>query len=85
MLKTYLYVPDELNNEVETLAKLESKSKAEIIRSALREGVGVIKKKRASSAEALLEIARIGKKNRACGPKDLSRNLDKYLWGNYEA
>lgn len=39
MLKTYLYLPDELNKKIEKTSKLNGKSKAEVIRTALEEGL----------------------------------------------
>ena len=46
MLKTYLYVPDELNREVEALATAGKTSKAAVIRSALDAGVKMLKRKK---------------------------------------
>ena len=34
--------------------------------------------------ESLLMLAELGKKMKLKGPKDLSTNIDKYLWDNYE-
>lgn len=84
MLKTYLYVPQPLNEEINALAEIQKISKAEVIRTALREGLSVIKRKKGSSARVLLKIAEIGRKYKAKGPKDLSTNMDKYLWDNYD-
>lgn len=39
MLKTYLYIPDELNKKIEQTSKLNGKSKAEVIRIALEDGL----------------------------------------------
>lgn len=39
MLKTYLYLPDELNKKIEKASKLNGKSKAEVIRTALEKGL----------------------------------------------
>lgn len=39
MLKTYVYLPDELNKMIEQTAKDSGKSKAEVIRTALAEGL----------------------------------------------
>lgn len=80
MLKTYLYVPEELSKEIKELAKYEKKSKAEIMRTALKEGVAKIKRKRVGSAEVLLRIAELGKKYKVRGPKDASARMDEYLW-----
>ncbi|MBI3384717.1 hypothetical protein HY030_00820 [Candidatus Gottesmanbacteria bacterium] len=84
MLKTYLYVPEELNREIEQLVKIQNASKAEVIRLVLKAGVAQIKSQKTGGAEVLLKLAEIGKKAGAKGPKDLSRNIDKYLWKTYE-
>lgn len=39
MFKTYLYIPEKLNKKIIKLSKLNSKSKAEVIREALEEGL----------------------------------------------
>ena len=39
MLKTYLYIPDDLNRKIEKTSKLNGKSKADVIRAALEEGL----------------------------------------------
>lgn len=39
MLKTYLYIPDELNRKIEQTSKLNGKSKAEVIRNAIENGL----------------------------------------------
>lgn len=80
MLKTYLYVPQQLNEEISVIAEAQKMSKAEIMRNALEEGLVFLKRKRGSSASALLKIAELGKKYNACGPKDLSKRMDDYLW-----
>lgn len=84
MLKTYLYVPEELNREIEQLVKIQKASKAEVIRLVLKTGVAQIKNQKTGGVEVLLKLAEIGKKINAKGPKDLSQNIDKYLWKNYE-
>ena len=38
MLKTYLYIPDELDKQIIKAAKSQKKSKAEVIRKALEKG-----------------------------------------------
>lgn len=80
MLKTYLYVPEKLNKAITTLAKEERLSKAEVIRAAIAEGLKQIKEKRSGSAEVLLRIAKLAKRNKVSGPRDSSTGLDKYLW-----
>lgn len=80
MLKTYLYIPQQLNEEVNALAGAEKVSKAELMRNALEEGLAFLKRKRASSAFVLLQITKIGRKYKTRGPKDLSQKMDEYLW-----
>ncbi len=80
MLKTYLYVPEEIDKEIKNLAEIQKVSKAVIIRNALKQGLGAIKRQNMSSARILLKLAEIGKKYQPKGPKDASTKIDKYLW-----
>lgn len=82
MLKTYLYLKDDsLIKQLWALAQKDDVSRAEILRQAIAKGLEVIRKQRSSSANVLLKIAELGEKNRVRGPRDVSTNLDKYLWG----
>lgn len=80
MLKTYLYVSEELEQKINLTAKTQNKSKAEIIRQALEKGITAMQQQGTASAQALLKIAEIGKKYNLQGPKDGSEKLDEYLW-----
>ena len=84
MLKTYLYIPEQLDNEIIYTAKALNQSKAETIRQALVKGLHEVKHQGTASAHALLEMAEIGRKNKVRGPKDSSENMDDYLWGKYK-
>jgi len=81
MLKTYLYIPEQLNEKIKLTADTQKKSKAEVIRQALEKGISDIAQQGTVSAQALLRVAKVGEKYKPRGPKDLSANLDKYLWG----
>lgn len=81
MLKSYVYIPDELDRRVKQAAKLEKKSKAEVIRDALAIGLDTVQKRRSGGAEALLKIAELGEKYKVKGPKDSSERIDELLWG----
>jgi len=81
MLKTYLYIPEHLERKIVFTAKTQNKSKAEVIRQALEKGITAVQQQGTESVQALQKIAEIGKKYQPKGPKDLSSNLDKYLWG----
>lgn len=80
MLKTYLYVPEGLDQKINLTAKVQNKSKAEIIRQALEKGITAIQHQGTASAQALLKIAEIGKKYNLKGPKDSAEKMDEYLW-----
>ncbi len=81
MQRTHVYLPDELITEIEFTAKIQHKKKAEVIRTALEQGIKAIRPRRSSSTKALLEIAKEAKKFAGHGPKDLSINHDHYTWG----
>lgn len=80
MLKTYLYIPEQLEKKINLTAKTQNKSKAEIIRQALEKGITAVTRQGTASAQALLQIAEIGRKFNVKGPKDGSKNMDEYLW-----
>lgn len=77
MIRTQIYLPKDLYQEVNLMAEKENKSKASIIREALEEK---LTRKKATTGKTLLEIAQIAKEKQWKGPKDLSTNLDKYLY-----
>lgn len=81
MLKTYLYIPDELHEKISAAAKTQKMSKAEVIRKALANGIGAVHEEGTASAQALQKIAEIGKRYKLKGPKDGSQKMDEYLWG----
>ena len=81
MLKTYLYIPEQLEKKIILNEKTQKKSKAEVIRQALEKGITAVAHQGTASAQVLLKLAQIGEKYKPEGPKDLSENLDKNLWG----
>jgi len=84
MLKTYLYIPEELNEKIDRAAKAQKKSKAEVIRKAIEKGIGEEEPGKNAGVELLFQLEQLGKKLKLKGPKDLSKNMDKYLWEEYE-
>lgn len=80
MLRTYLYIPDNLEKRIKETAQIQKNSKAEVMRQALQKGLEILAPKE-GGAGALLKIAELGRKNKVKGPKDLSMNHDYYLWG----
>lgn len=76
MLQTTLYLTKELAQQVERLAASLRQPKAKIIRDALSAGLQKIQAPQSQSAQALLELAKIGGK----GPADLAQRHNEYTW-----
>lgn len=77
MIRTQIYLPQQLYQAIDLVAKKEKKAKAQIIREALEKNM---EKKQANAGETLLKLAAMAKKYKWKGPKDLSTNHDKYLY-----
>ena len=79
MIRTQVYLPDEVYHTIQGVAKKESVSMAEKIREFLIQGLGFTKKKPKSFLSALRDLSFKGNKNT---PKDLSINHDRHLYGD---
>ena len=75
MLRTQVYLPEDIYQEIKVAAKKENKATAQVVRELLEEGLS-IKRQKSSIGKALLELTTI----KAKGPKDLSTNIDNYLY-----
>lgn len=80
MLKTYLYIPDELDRKIKQAAKRQNKSKAEVIRHALEKGLNQTENKGNAGVEVLFKLVELGKKAKFKGVHDSAR-MDELLWG----
>jgi len=80
MLKTYLYLPTELEIKITTTAKTHKLSKAEVMRQALERGLAGMQNNTNASLQAFLKLAEIGKKSKFRGPHDSSERIDELLW-----
>lgn len=80
MLKTYLYIPDHLGEQIKQTAKAQKKSKAEVMRIALQEGLKITQNQQKASIEVLFKIAELARKNNVTGPKDAVEHFDDYLY-----
>ncbi len=78
MIRTQVYLPRDLYQEVKLVAEKEDKKSAQILRELLQEGL-IRRKKKGTIGEALLDLASVAVKG---GPPDLSTNHDKYLYGD---
>lgn len=75
MIRTQIYLPKNLKQELSILAQIEKKPVAEIIRRAVKREVN---RKKETAGDTLLKIASYAGK----GPRDLSTNLFDYLYGD---
>lgn len=80
MIRTQIYLPEELYQEVDLVAQRQKKPKAQIIREVLKEGLTKMNQKE-TIGEALGKLIAIGQKyTPKNAPTDLSINHDKYLY-----
>lgn len=76
MLRTQIYIPENIHQKVKIIANLQNKSMADLIRRLII--VGLIKEEKRIKPKSLDAIAKL---NITGGPKNLSSNMDKYLYG----
>lgn len=74
MIRTQIYLPEDLKQDLEFLARKEKRPVADIVRRALKNELG---RKRETAGDTLLKIASMAVK----GPGDLSTNFFDYLYG----
>lgn len=81
MLRTYLYIPENLEKQIEQAVQAQKKSKAEVLRQAIEKGLQELNSENNAGVEALFKLAKLAKKYKVKGPRDASINHDYYLWG----
>lgn len=77
MIRKQLYITPEIDRELTILARREGKTVAHVYREILEKELKIIKGNEHPAA-FLFRITGIGHK----GPKDLSTNLTRYLYGD---
>lgn len=82
MLRTNVYLTDEQEKEIRIRAAIAQKSKAEVLRKVIDEGLKTSPLQKSASTKAFIKLGKIAEQFKAKGtaPKDLSSNLDKYTW-----
>ncbi|MCL4357748.1 ribbon-helix-helix domain-containing protein [Patescibacteria group bacterium] len=75
MLRTQIYLPEDLRQEIDAVARKEKKPAAQVIRELLVEGVS--NKHSETAGAAMRRLVALKVKG---GPPDLSTHLDKYLY-----
>lgn len=79
-IPTTFYLDPVLVRRLALLAVATGKPKTEIVRQILTTGVETFEAKGSKSAKSLLDLAALGEKLHVHGPRDLSTNLNHYLY-----
>lgn len=79
MVRTQVYVPDNIHRQLIQEARKEGSSMAHLVRDFIEAGLQHKKNTDQSGSSAIEALLRMSVKG---GPKDLSANLDKYLYGS---
>jgi hypothetical protein len=83
MIRTHLYITEDQARDIKLRAKRERRRESDVARDLLERGRFVSQCRRQESVgEGMLRLAQLGKKFGMKGPKDLSTNLDDYLYGD---
>lgn len=75
MLRTQIYLPEDLRWQIDIVARKEKKAAAQVIREMLTKSIAA--KHTETAGAALARLAELKVKG---GPSDLSVNIDKYLY-----
>lgn len=76
MIRTQIYIPETLHQRAKSIAKSQKQSVANLYRNFIANGLQATeKKRRGNSLDSLIKL------NLKGGPKDLSTNIDHYLYG----
>jgi hypothetical protein len=76
MIQKQISLPEELDQKIQQRAKRLQASEERVIRELIEQGLKTSKPQRETAGEGLSSLAKLGIK----GPKDLSQNIDKYLY-----
>lgn len=76
MIRTQIYIPSDLHQTAKMIASKNDKSLAELFRMFIYNGI--IEEKKNVKHKSLASLSKL---NIIGGPKDLSKNMDKYIYG----
>lgn len=79
MIRTQIYIPREMHYQLTRLASSKQEPMAKVVRQFIEEGLNKTQTKDLSGKRTLHRIAHLRLKG---GPRDLSENLDHYLYGS---
>ena len=77
MIRTQIYLPKQLYENIKLQAKMADKPAAQVIREYIDKGMEA--QQRPAQKDGLMKLASL---NITGGPKDLASNLDDYLYGD---
>jgi len=82
MLRTNVYLTEEQERAIKFRAAITKKPKAAVIRDIIENGLKVTPAPKDTSTQIFLNLAKLAEefKDKGTAPKDLSTNLDKYIW-----
>lgn len=81
MQRTQIYLQKTQTTKLKKIALEKNITISEIIRSLINKGVPTIQPKKKKHPLTLLQIAKRVEKLGEKGPRDLAKNMDKYLYG----
>lgn len=77
MIRTQIYVPETIHQRTKTIARQQKKSMADLYRSFITNGLY-----KEDISRRQTDLTLLAKLNVKGGPKNLSRDMDKYLYEN---
>ena len=82
MLRTNVYLTEEQERAINVRALASKQPKAAVLRSLIDQGLKASLSQPFPSTQAFFKLGKIAEqfKGKVTGPKDLSSNIDKYLW-----
>jgi len=76
MIRTQIYIPEHLHKTAKNIAEKKNEALAKLLRRLIARGIE--EEKKSTKSKPLSSLANL---NITGGPKNLSRNMDKYLYG----
>lgn len=80
MIRTQVYLPEVLYEDIKRRARIKGKPAAQLIRDSLEQSLHTSQAQKTTQRKSWAELAK--ELNITGGPKDLSRRIDDYLYGD---
>lgn len=74
MKRTQIYIPENMHKEMKNLAQKKDRSMSDLVRQFIEQGLEQESEDKTSDLSDLADL------NFSGGPKDLSENIDKYIY-----